>query len=149
MSEIDYSCVKDQLIHDCMKGKFETTLMNLIDFSKDMTEIDKIIDPRMKSYFREADLLATYFNPDYEPFVPDEGLTKEDLNKQKCSCLKLLATYKLQGDTIAFLDTVRSIEDANDKLDQMINDYYALCNKIQKYYIPEEDEEDDDKNCPE
>lgn len=145
MENVDYAASKDNLIHDCLREKFETKMTDILDFSKSLDELNKIIHPHMVQYFNECDALATYYNPYYEPFVPEEGLSDEEMKKQKCGCLKTLRSYRLMEDTIDLLDSTDDLGTIDSQLNNLLDGYFEFCERANKYYLT--DEEIADMSC--
>ena len=149
--EETYTKVKDDLIHDCMRAEFEMKLLRQINWNDDMEKIDKIVDPLMRQYFREADALAAYYNPDYEKFNPDDKLTEEDMKIQKFNCLNGLLTYLLKDFTTQMLRNAPGLREIDTQLTQKIKEYFMLCEKVGNYYNVEECDHEcngDCENCP-
>ena len=138
MTDIDYEASKNNLVHDCLKEKFETDLMDILDFSKSIEELDAIIHPYLNRYFVQCDAIAAYYDSNYESFVPETGLEEDELKKQKCGCLKILRSYKLMSDAIDVLDSTDDIKVIDSQLNKFLDVYFDFCDKAIEYYSEDE-----------
>ena len=115
--EIDY---RKLLVIDCMKTKFEEKVCKKLDENLSLEEIDRWLDPQIRTYFSELDLVLRYYEP--EKFEDDERflITDEDITAEKSGILNQCEKIRSSMKAEDILESCSSLEEADKKLEKLL-----------------------------
>lgn len=135
---------KRNLIKDLMKKRVENKVLKIIERERSIKRIDSLVDPIIRKYFREYDILNEYYGG-----KPEKPVDEDTIKSNKCYLIEDMMKKSFENATEKMLDECKDIAIVDENLTKGMEKLFFNIKKLYDFYgfdfeLSDPDEEDDD-----
>ena len=129
--EVNY---RQNLMIECMKTEFEDKVLEKLEKQPSLSELDIWLDPLIRQYFRELDLVVRFYNP--EKFEDDEELLLDakHVNSEKSGLINHLEEVMTVDKASDILSGCASLQEADEELTKLLEERKKHYQEIREFY---------------
>ena len=135
---------KRNCIKDLMMKRVENEVLKIVENERSIKRIDKLVDPIIRNYFREYDVLNSYYCG-----KPAKILDEEGIKRNKCCLIEDMMQRSFENATEKMLDETEDIKIVDENLTKGMEKMFFNIKKLYDFYgfdfeLGDPDEEDGD-----
>lgn len=137
---------KRNCIKDLMKRRVEDKVLDIVEKERSIKKIDSLVDPIIRKYFREYDVLNEYYGG-----KPEEPIDEDTIKSNKCYLIENMMQKSFENATEKMLDETKDIKIVDENLTKGMEKMFFNIHKLYDFYgfdfelsDPDEEEDDDD-----
>lgn len=135
---------KRNCIKDLMMRRVESKVLDIVEKERSIKKIDGLVDPIIRKYFREYDILNKYYGG-----KSDKPINEDQIRHSKCYLIEDMMKKSFENATEKMLDECKDIAVVDDNLTKGMKKLFFNINKLYDFYgfdfeLSDLDEEDDD-----
>jgi hypothetical protein len=125
---------RQDLMIECMKTEFEDKVLEKLEKRPSLSELDIWLDPLIRQYFRELDLVVRFYNP--EKFEDDEELLLDarHVNSEKSGLINHLEEVTTVDKASDILSGCVSLQEADEELTKLLEERKKRYQEIREFY---------------
>ena len=135
---------KRNCIKDLMMRRVENKVLDIVEKERSIKKIDSLVDPIIRKYFREYDILNEYYGG-----KSGKPINEDQIKRSKCYLIEDMMKKSFENATEKMLDECEDIQDVDENLTKGMEKLFFNINKLYDFYgfdfeLSDPDEEDDD-----
>lgn len=137
---------KRNCIKDLMMRRVERKVLDIVEKERSIKKIDSLVDPIIRKYFREYDVLNEYYGGKSE-----KPINEDQIKRNKCYLIEDMMKKSFENATEKMLDECEDIQVIDENLTKGMKKLFFNFNKLYDFYgfdfelsDPDEEEDDDD-----
>lgn len=135
---------KRNCIKDLMMRRVESKVLDIVEKERSIKKIDGLVDPIIRKYFREYDVLNEYYGG-----KSGKPINEDQLKHNKCYLIEDMMQHSFENATEKMLDECKDIDVVDENLTKGMEKYMFNIKKLYDFYgfdfeLSDPDEEDDD-----
>ena len=129
--EVNY---RQDLIIECMKTEFEDKVLEKLENKPSLEELDLWLDPQIRLYFRELDLVMRFYNPDRYENGEELLMDGKHVNSEKSGLINHLEEVNMINKASDILSGCASLDEADKEMTKLLNERKIRHKKIREFY---------------
>lgn len=134
---------KRNCIKDLMMRRVESKVLDIVEKERSIKKIDSLVDPIIRKYFREYDILNKYYGG-----KSDKPINEDQIKRSKCWLIEDMMKKSFENATEKMLDECEDIQVIDENLTKGMEKLFFNINKLYDFYgfdfeLSDPDEEDD------
>ena len=129
--EVNY---RQNLIIECMKTEFEDKVLEKLENKPSLEELDLWLDPQIRLYFRELDLVMRFYNPDRYENGEELLMDGKHVNSEKSGLINHLEEVNMINKASDILSGCASLDEADKEMTKLLNERKIRHKKIREFY---------------
>ena len=135
---------KRNCIKDLMMRRVESKVLDIVEKERSIKKIDSLVDPIIRKYFREYDVLNKYYGG-----KSNKPINEDQIKHSKCWLIEDMMKKSFENATEKMLDDCKDIDAVDENLTKGMEKLFFNINKLYDFYgfdfeLSDLDEEDDD-----
>ena len=135
---------KRNCIKDLMMRRVESKVLDIVEKERSIKKIDSLVDPIIRKYFREYDILNEYYCG-----KSDKLINEDQIKRNKCCLIEDMMKKSFENATEKMLDETKDIKTVDENLTKGMEKMFFNIKKLYDFYgfdfeLSDPDEEDDD-----
>ena len=129
--EVNY---RQDLIIECMKTEFEDKVLEKLENKPSLEELDLWLDPQIRLYFRELDLVMRFYNPERYENGEELLMDGKHVNGEKSGLINHLEEVNMINKASDILSGCASLDEADKEMTKLLNERKIRHKKIREFY---------------
>lgn len=129
--EINY---RQNLMIECMKTEFEDRVLEKLEYGPSLEELDVWLDPLIRQYFRELDLVMRFYIPEKYENGEELILNAEVMNGEKSGLINHLEEHIMVNKASDILSGCASLQEADEELTKLLEERKKRHQQIREFY---------------
>lgn len=129
--EVNY---RQDLIIECMKTEFEDKVLEKLENKPSLEELDLWLDPQIRLYFRELDLVIRFYNPEKYENGEELLMDGKHVNSEKSGLINHLEEVIMINKASDILSGCASLDEADKEMTKLLDERKIRHKKICEFY---------------
>lgn len=129
--EVNY---RQDLIIECMKTEFEDKVLEKLENKPSLEELDLWLDPQIRLYFRELDLVMRFYNPERYENGEELLMDGKHVNSEKSGLINHLEEVIMIDKASDILSGCASLDEADKEMTKLLDERKIRHKKIREFY---------------
>lgn len=129
--EVNY---RQDLIIECMKTEFEDKVLEKLENKPSLEELDLWLDPQIRLYFRELDLVMRFYNPEKYENGEELLMDGKHVNSEKSGLINHLEEVIMINKASDILSGCASLDEADKEMTKLLDERKTRHKKIREFY---------------
>ena len=130
---------RQDLMIECMKTEFEDKVLEKLEKRPSLSELDIWLDPLIRQYFRELDLVMRFYNPDRFENGEELLLDGKHVNSEKSGLINHLEEIMTVNKASDILSGCASLQEADEELTKLLEERKKRHKEIREFYGVEDE----------
>ena len=122
------------LVAVCMKEKFEKLVYEKMSTDISLLELDTWLDPEIRKYFQELDAINRFYNPELFDDSSVLAMEEDHIRAEKSGIINYCLQIRMKKEATKILNAATSIEEADQKLQDILNNVKLAGMTVRSFY---------------